>query len=267
MKKYLSFFRIRFVSGLQYRAAAWAGVATQFAWGFLYILLFCAFYQADPAAFPVPFSSLVSYVWLQQAFLTLFASWFVEFELFDAIISGNIAYELSRPLDLYNMWFTRSAALRLSRAALRCMPILFVAALLPEPFRLHPPAGGLQALLFLLSIVLGFILAVAYCMLIYIITFYTMSPMGVRMVASSLEELLSGSIIPLPFLPVPLRQALELLPFASMQNTPFWIYSGQIPQTQALAGILLQAVWAAAFLLLGRLLMKRALRRVVVQGG
>ena len=32
MKKYLSFFRIRFIAGLQYRAAAWAGIATQFAW-------------------------------------------------------------------------------------------------------------------------------------------------------------------------------------------------------------------------------------------
>ena len=33
MKAYLSFFRIRFLAGLQYRTAAWAGIATQFAWG------------------------------------------------------------------------------------------------------------------------------------------------------------------------------------------------------------------------------------------
>jgi ABC-2 type transport system ATP-binding protein len=35
MKKYLALFRIRFVYGLQYRAAALAGVVTQFAWGAL----------------------------------------------------------------------------------------------------------------------------------------------------------------------------------------------------------------------------------------
>lgn len=34
MKKYLSFFRLRFVNGIQYRAAALAGIVTQFAWGF-----------------------------------------------------------------------------------------------------------------------------------------------------------------------------------------------------------------------------------------
>lgn len=30
MKKYLSFFRMRLINGLQYRAAAFAGVLTQF---------------------------------------------------------------------------------------------------------------------------------------------------------------------------------------------------------------------------------------------
>ncbi|AGI39710.1 hypothetical protein Clst_1656 [Thermoclostridium stercorarium subsp. stercorarium DSM 8532] len=33
MKKYISFFRIRFINGLQYRSAAYAGIMTQFAWG------------------------------------------------------------------------------------------------------------------------------------------------------------------------------------------------------------------------------------------
>ena len=40
MKKYLSFFRMRFLMGLQYRAAAAAGVITQFTWGFMELLVF-----------------------------------------------------------------------------------------------------------------------------------------------------------------------------------------------------------------------------------
>ena len=57
MKKYWSFFRMRFLGGLQYRAAAWAGVSTQFAWGFMSLLMYRAFYDADPAAFPMEFLS------------------------------------------------------------------------------------------------------------------------------------------------------------------------------------------------------------------
>ena len=43
MKKYLSFFRMRFHMGLQYRTAAIAGMTTQFVWGFMEILVFRAF--------------------------------------------------------------------------------------------------------------------------------------------------------------------------------------------------------------------------------
>ena len=133
MRQYLSFFRIRFLAGLQYRAAAWAGVATQFAWGGMNILMFWAFYRTDPASFPMTMSQLSSYIWLQQAFLAMFMTWFYDNDIFDAISSGSIAYELCRPCDLYTMWFVKNMAIRLSRVVLRCVPLLLFAAVLPDP--------------------------------------------------------------------------------------------------------------------------------------
>lgn len=65
MKTYLSFFKIRFINGLQYRTAAYAGIATQFAWGFMYIMLYNTFYNSNPAKAPMEFSQLSSYIWLQ----------------------------------------------------------------------------------------------------------------------------------------------------------------------------------------------------------
>ena len=53
MKAYSALFRIRFINALQYRAAALAGMATQFAWGFMEIFAFAAFYRANPGAFPM----------------------------------------------------------------------------------------------------------------------------------------------------------------------------------------------------------------------
>ena len=69
MKAYLSFFRIRFLAGLQYRTAAWAGIATQFAWGGMNLLMYAAFYKTGADAFPMEFAALSDYIWLQQAFL------------------------------------------------------------------------------------------------------------------------------------------------------------------------------------------------------
>lgn len=267
MRKYLSFFRIRFIAGLQYRAAAWAGIATQFAWGGMNILMFRAFYESGQNSFPMPFSSLSSYIWLQQAFLALFMAWFFDSEIFDSIVSGNIAYELCRPCDLYGMWFTKNLAIRISRAVLRCMPILIFAFLLPKPYCLSLPADLLSAVLFGVSTVLGLLVIVSFSMLIYISAFYTVSPMGVRILATSVIEFFAGALIPIPFFPQWLQPFIYALPFASMQNTPFLIYTGFLSGWEAVKSIGLQLVWFFVLFALGRLLIKHAIKKVVVQGG
>lgn len=267
MKKYFSFFRIRFSNGLQYRAAAFAGVATQFAWGIMEILMYKAFYDADASAFPMKFSELTSYIWLQQALLALFMTWFLENDIFESISSGNIAFEMVRPIDIYDMWFTKNLANRLSKAVLRCFPILIVTAFLPESYRIHLPSSFSAFLLFIVSALLGFFVVVAFCMLVYITAFYTISPLGVKILAISTIEFFSGSVIPLPFLPDNVRFVFELLPFASMQNVPLRIYSGNISGSELIYSVALQAFWVAALIVIGKLWMKRALKRVVVQGG
>lgn len=78
MRAYLSFFRIRFLAGLQYRSAAWAGIATQFVWGGMTLLLYAAFYKTGADAFPMTFPALASYIWLQQALLALFMTWYFD---------------------------------------------------------------------------------------------------------------------------------------------------------------------------------------------
>lgn len=267
MKKYLSFFRIRFTAGLQYRAAAWAGIATQFAWGGMTILMFWAFYQNGENSFPMTFPELSSYIWMQQAFLAMFMAWFFDNEIFESITSGNIAYELCRPCDIYAMWFTKNMAIRLSRMMLRCLPILLVAAFLPAPFNITLPPDWLSGVLFLISVTLGFLVLISFSMLIYISAFYTISPMGIRILATSVTEFFAGAIIPIPFFPEALQPFMYALPFASMQNTPFLIYTGHISGIEALQSIALQIVWFAVLLSVGHILMKRALRKVVVQGG
>lgn len=267
MKKYVSFFRMRFSMGLQYRKAALAGMSTQFVWGAMEILLFKAFYEAEAAAFPMEFSALSSYIWLQQAFLALYMMWFLEREIFDSITSGGIAYELCRPLDLYSMWFSRNIANRLSKALLRCFPILLLAALLPKPYGMQAPKNVVSFFVFLLSMGLALIVTVAFCMILYLLCFYTISPLGIKMVLFSMVEFFSGAVIPLPFLPDGIRQLCELLPFASMQNVPFRIYSGDLTGWNGIFAVLLQIFWSVVLIIFGKWMFQKALRRVVVQGG
>ena len=267
MRACLAFFRMRLVNGLQYRTAAYAGIFTQFFWGFMEIQLYGAFYRENPENFPMEFSHLVSYIWLRQAFLRLLDTWSTEQELFDMILNGNVAYELCRPASLYGMWFARNVALRLSSLALRCWPILLVAALLPDPWglRLPPSAGAFAAAVLSMALALGVV--TAYILIIYFSCFFTLSSEGTRAVMMPLVGLLAGELIPLPFMPDGLAKVLSWLPFVSISNAPLRIYSGDIAGAEAAGTMLLQAFWLVALALLGWWMQRRGMRRLCVQGG
>ena len=267
MKLYFSLFRIRFINGLQYRTAALAGIVTQFAFGFGFISMYLAFYRTNPSAIPMELSQLVSYIWVQQAFIMLFVTSFFEGDIFTAITSGQIVYELARPMDLYNKWFCQCVASRLSKAILRCFPILIAAAMLPDPYKLTFPPDIAQFSLFLLSSVLTLGVVVSFGMLIYIATFYTMSPLGVRIIAAAFADFMAGSTVPLPFFPEGFRKAAELLPFAAMQNIPLRIYSRNISGFDAFSAILLQLFWLVALFISGKIWMNSTLKKVILQGG
>jgi ABC-2 type transport system permease protein len=165
------------------------------------------------------------------------------------------------------MWFVKNMAMRLSRVLLRCIPVLLFACFLPEPFGLRLPPNALCGILCPVSMLLGFLVLIAFSMLVYISAFYTLSSTGIRILTASLIEFLSGAIIPIPFFPTWLQPVIQALPFASIQNTPFLIYTGHLSVSEALSSMGIQLLWLIALITLGRCIMKAATRRVVVQGG
>lgn len=265
MKKYLSFFKMRLLAGLQYRAAAMAGMSTQLVWGTMEILLYRAFYLENPAAFPMGMEALASYIWLQQAFLTFFAQWQWEPEIIEAVRTGTVAYDLTRPMGLYGMWMARSLGLRLSRGLLRFWPIALVGALLPAPYGLRFYGEDLG--LFLLSAVLMLVLVCAYVLIIYAASFYLTNANGLQTLSIAAADLLGGAIVPIPFLPEPLRTIASVSPFGSMQNVPLRIFGGDLTGTAAWETVALQLFWCVALVGLGLGMVRGGVRRTVIAGG
>lgn len=267
VRAYYSLFRIRFINNLQYRAVVLGAIMKGFLWAYMEILAYSALYRANGAAFSMSFSQTVSYVWVFQAFFTLFSVVFGDGEIYTAISSGSIAYDLVRPVDLYGRWFCQSASNRLSFAIIHCFPILIPGLLMPEPYRLSLPADPAHFLLFLVSALLAFGVVVACAMLMYISLFYIVSQRGVRIIVAALTGFFSGGIIPLPFFPSAVLKVVQALPFAAMQNMPLRIYCGNILGMEAVKGILFQVFWLAALVLAGKWAMGRATKKVIVQGG
>ena len=85
MKQYISFFKLKFATGLQYKAAAIAGLATQIFFGFVFIMVYVAFYGSGTNDVDMTLRELIQYMWLGQAFFSLVFVWHKDNEIMNMI--------------------------------------------------------------------------------------------------------------------------------------------------------------------------------------
>lgn len=267
MKFYKSYFKLRFIGSLQYRAAAIAGILTQLFFGIIYIFVYLAFYESSKNTGPMKVEELVSYLWLNQAFFSLVYMFYKDREIFNLIKNGNVSYELTRPKNLYFMWYFKIIAQRLSFVTLRCLPIILIAVILPSPYNLSAPLSLAHFMLFIVSLVIGTLLMTSIITFYHVITLKELNEQGITNIFMALSDLLSGGVVPIPFFPLFLQKIANILPFRYVSDLAFRIYSGNIGIKEGLFGILIQIVWLIIMLLVGNILTNKNLRRIVVQGG
>jgi ABC-2 type transport system permease protein len=265
MRPYLAVIAARFRLLFQYRAAAFAGICTQFFWGIMHVMVFTAFYAqaSDPASLPMTLAQVVTYTWLVQAFLVLLP-WNIDPDVQLMVRTGNVAYELIRPIDLYTLWFCRALSWRAGPALLRIVP-LFLGAYLIGGLQLPPSMPS--ALWFGVSMLAALVLSTTITTVMMISLFWTISGNGTVRLMAGLVITLSGMQVPIPLFPDWSQPLLNALPFRGLIDTPFRIYLGHIPPENILGPLFHQIGWAVALLFLGRWLLLRVQRRLVVQGG
>lgn len=267
MKSYISYFKLKVISGLQYRAAALAGMATQMFFGFVYISVYLAFYEGGSGNVPMPLDQLVGVLWLNQIFFALIYMWYKDKEILAMIKNGNVAYELCRPQDLYWMWFSKIFGERLSAVALRFLPVLVIACLLPDPYHLDLSITLIRLLIFLGSFILSSILMVSLVLLYHVICLFTLDEKGIVNIFMILSDVLSGLVLPIPFFPEWLRNISNILPFRYISDFPFRLYVGNIALNEGIIGIVVQLFWIIVIIAIGRIITKKAIKKAVIQGG
>lgn len=266
-----SIFRTECAKGFQYRADGLAGAAVSIFYVFLELIVFSLFYRFgdNPSAGAdagMAFSQLATYVWLGQIFFLMQPS-SVDPDIHEQIVNGNVGIDLCRPLDLYAFWFSRSAARRLTPLFWRGSLILLVSFLAPAGFRAGAPASAEALFLSLATLCFAFFLCASYGMLVNVVRLGVTWGEGPTYLMTLIGMVLSGAYFPLQLAPDFLRPFLFYQPFAGYFDLPMRLYTGILPPGEALVPVLVQVGWSGLFLLAGRLLLKKKLRSVVVQGG
>lgn len=263
---YLAYFKSVLITRLQYKTAAIAGLCTQFFWGFLYCMVYQAFYT-HTSIDSISFKELICYVWLNQALFSLIFIRSKDTEITKSIKEGTVAYELCRPYDLYWWWFLKLVAQRYGAMSLRFIPVVLLALALPAPYNLIGPTSLNAFFMFLITLFLGSLIIVEINIIIHSLSFFTMQDKGISSIINTIGELLAGFAVPLPLLPNLIINVSEYLPFRLIGDLPFRIYSGNIAGTYAIKSIILQIIWVLLLILIGKLIMKKALKKASIQGG
>lgn len=266
MRVYFSFFRMRLLALIQYRAAAIAGMATNWTFGMMRIMVMIAFYASAKGAPPMSLAQSVTYIWLGQMLLGILP-WNLEKEVSESVLTGQIAYELTRPIDIYAMWFMRTLAFRVAPTMLRGVPMFIICAfLLPGEYRLMLP-GPAAFGAFALSLLGALVLSASITNLMHAYVLVTQRSDGVVRIVNAAAEMLSGMIIPLTLMPDGLAGFLRYQPFAGVVDLPVRLYCGNLMPDEVWTVLGLQLTWAAALIAAGRFATNRGLRRIAVAGG
>lgn len=267
MRTYFSIFKLKFINSLQYRVSALAGLATQICFGFMYVLLFTAFYCMGNVPDNFSYSQMITYLWLQQGLFMYFGLFQQNTDMSKAIIEGNISYEMVRPMSLYNNWFATLYSERLAKTLLRMAPLIVIAFCLPSSIRLSLPASWGAFGLFLIELVVAGFLVAGLGMLCYALLFRTMTPSGTFSIFSTIGAFCCGAMLPIPLMPVWLQNVMNYLPFRYLNDLCFRTYCGSIDIKSSAIQLGIQIAWTVAIILLGKLLFKLNLKKVEVQGG
>jgi ABC-type uncharacterized transport system permease subunit len=210
----------------------------------------------------VELSTMVAYVTL-----TSLQMWFVMQSstsmVPERVREGKIAADLLRPVGLLEQTFAGQlgrACVMLPLAVL-VLPLAVVVGDMRLP---DSPAAGVG---YLVSLALAIAIALLLGAVLGLIAFWTLEVRGILFVYRHISQFLSGALVPLWFMPDWLRLLAEMLPFQAIAATPVSIYLGRLTTGSAVRAIAIQVVWVVLLYLLGRVVWRGALRKVVIQGG
>lgn len=265
MRSYWALFAARARTLLQYRAAAFAGLVTQWVFGFVMISVMIAFYEQTSVPQPMTLAQVITYTWIGQAMLG-FLPWNADAETIDSIRMGTVAYDLTRPIDLYTHWYARVVALRVAPTLLKSIPMFIIATfVMPSEYAMRWPAFS-TVLVWFASLMGMLLLSCSFTVILQTTVLWMVRGEGIMRIMPHFVTLFSGMVIPLPLFPGWMQSFLQYQPFAGL-SFPSLLLSGSMPVTMIGQVLLLQVFWSVCFIVFGRWMMRRGLRRLTVAGG
>ncbi len=245
-----------------YRAWAWMEFVVQLLAMTIMYFFWQAVYANGGTLSGLTFQQTVNYVMIAQMLMPLVQNRLI-LNFGSMIREGQIAIDLLRPLDFQARFYVDAIGSLVLNLLLK-IPLLIIAVIL---FQVQLPGDVATWLVFVVSLVLGHAVLFCFDWIFSCLAFYSTETWGLSVVREAVVTFFSGALIPLQMLPLGLRTIATLLPFAQSVYVPVSFLSGVTPISTAPQAWLLQLAWLIGLGIIARLIFKRAVRKITVQGG
>jgi ABC-2 type transport system permease protein len=246
-----------------YRSAYVAGILTNAFFGALRSFMYIAIFGAGGVVAGFTLQDAISYTWITQSLISIGAGWISSRDLMISIRSGDVIADLARPWSFYGYWLSQSLGERgfnlLVRGSLTYLiGVLYFGARVPSPC---------EGLAFAAAIGLALLLSFAFSFIVNLSAFWLLESSGITMMANVMLSFFSGFLLPIAFFPPALAAVARALPFQAITGLPAQIFLGQLAGPALAGALLLQLFWVAVLVGAGLLLLRSAVKKVVIQGG
>ncbi len=259
---YLAFAKKSFLNKSAYGFDHFMGILNTIIYVFIYWGIYIALYGKRDNVDGITLMMVMTNFILS---LCLNAIFYVDdFYLPNRIHDGSIANELLLPVSVSGRMLAENIGNAFFKLIYHFTPALIICVIC---IGIQPPKNLIMLCLFIISALLGYGVMWAISYMVQMCAFWLINIWSIMTIKNVFINVLSGSMIPLWFMPEWLRDVTAWLPFSSIYFTPIQIYLGQLSYSEILLKCGLQLVWIAIIFLIGRILWSRGKRKLVVQGG
>lgn len=181
----------------------------------------------------------------------------------ELVRDGNILVTLLRPLDFQGAMYLQN----LVHLGLNVMMKLPLALFAWFVFDLRLPSDPMVWLAFAITQLLGHAVMFCFDWIVGCAVFYSTEVWGLAVARAGIATFFSGMLIPLALMPEGLRTLAAILPFSQAVYLPISVLSGLTPLHEMPRLWLMQLAYLVVLIVLSRVVFRRAVRVVTVQGG
>jgi len=195
--KYLAIALTWLQQAIAYRVTTLFTVLITFVWVFILHALWEAAFAGTGRIAGYSWPDLRTYILLAYGINAL-VGWRVGSQMMGAIRTGEIVRDLIRPLNYRTTQIATAAGVSIVEGAISLSLAVILGLLF---FDIHGPASPLAAVLFVVTVLAGFLIKALCVFLISLLCFWTLNSVGLMWAQQSVISILSGTLIPIAMMP------------------------------------------------------------------